>query len=86
MTLNRFIAMNILQLRVENNIDSNSVSASVGRADQIGGQAGRSLKQCRLNPGATADLTVATLFAGRLRDIGLPDFKPDVLRSRRNND
>ena len=45
-----------------------------------------SLKQRRLNPGASADLTVATLFAGRLRDLGLPDFSPDVLRSRRNND
>ena len=45
-----------------------------------------SLKQRRLNPGATADLTVATLFARRLRDLGLPNFSPDVLLSRRNND
>jgi hypothetical protein len=45
-----------------------------------------SLKQRRLNPGASADLTVATLFAGRLRDLGLPDFSPDVLQSSRNND
>ena len=45
-----------------------------------------SLKQRRLNPGASADLTVATLFAGRLRDLGLPDFSPDVLQSQRNND
>jgi hypothetical protein len=45
-----------------------------------------SLKQRRLNPGATADLTVATLFVRRLRDFGLPDFSPDVLRSQRNND
>ena len=45
-----------------------------------------SLKQRRLNPGASADLTVATLFAGRLRDLGWPDFSPDVLQSRRNND
>ena len=45
-----------------------------------------SLKQRRLNPGATADLTVATLFVRRLRDLGLPDFSPDVLQSRRNND
>ena len=45
-----------------------------------------SLKQRRLNPGASADLTVATLFVRRLRDLGLPDFSPDVLRSQRNND
>jgi hypothetical protein len=45
-----------------------------------------SLKQRRLNPGATADLTVATLFVRRLRDLGLPDFSPDVLQSQRNND
>jgi triphosphoribosyl-dephospho-CoA synthase len=37
----------------------------------------RELKARGLNPGTSADLTVATLFAGRLRD-GLP--------SRRNND
>ena len=45
-----------------------------------------SLKQRRLNPGATADLTVATLFVRRLRDLGLPNFSPDVLQSQRNND
>ena len=45
-----------------------------------------SLKQRRLNPGASADLTVATLFVRRLRDLGLPDFSPDVLQSQRNND
>jgi ATP:dephospho-CoA triphosphoribosyl transferase len=45
-----------------------------------------SLKQRRLNPGATADLTVATLFVRQLRDLGLPNFSPDVLQSRRNND
>ena len=45
-----------------------------------------SLKQRRLNPGATADLTVATLFVRRLRDLGLPNFPPDVLQSQRNND
>jgi len=45
-----------------------------------------SLKQRRLNPGAAADLTVATLFVRRLRDLGLPNFSPDVLRSQRNND
>ena len=39
-----------------------------------------SLKQRRLNPGASADLTVATLFVRRLRDLGLPDFSPDVCR------
>jgi triphosphoribosyl-dephospho-CoA synthetase len=45
-----------------------------------------SLKQRRLNPAASADLTVATLFVRRLRDLGLPNFSPDVLQSRRNND
>ncbi len=45
-----------------------------------------SLKQRRLNPGASADLTVATLFVRRLRDLGLPNFSADVLRSQRNND
>jgi triphosphoribosyl-dephospho-CoA synthase len=45
-----------------------------------------SLKQRRLNPGASADLTVATLFVRRLRDLGLPEFSPDVLQSQWNND
>jgi triphosphoribosyl-dephospho-CoA synthase len=35
-----------------------------------------SLKLRRLNPGASADLTVATLFAGRLDDLGAPDRLP----------
>ena len=41
-----------------------------------------SLKRCqrRLNPGTTADLTVATLFVRRPRDLGLPDFSPDTSR------
>jgi triphosphoribosyl-dephospho-CoA synthase len=41
-----------------------------------------SLKQRGLNPGASADLTVATLFARRLRSLGLPN----VLQSSPNND
>jgi len=40
------------------------------------------LKAAGLNPGASADLTVATLFAGRLARLGLPN----ALQSLRNND
>ena len=57
---------------------------SASRGATRSGDAG--LKQRGLNPGASADLTVATLFVRRLRDLGLPNFSPDVLRSRRNND
>ena len=35
-----------------------------------------------LNPGASADLTVAVLFARRLQRLGLPN----ILQSARNND
>lgn len=45
-----------------------------------------SLKQRRLNPGAAADLTVATLFARRLHDLGFPNISPNALQSPRNND
>ena len=41
-----------------------------------------SLKRRGLNPGSSADLTVATLFAGRLAGAGLPN----ALQSQRNND
>lgn len=41
-------------------------AASLQRFDRL-------LKRARINPGTTADLTVATLFLGRLRDVATRD-------------